>query len=120
MYLNKEYVDQAMPERRRGQVGMFYILIDKPENSSRIAEAVDAAFRNSTAQTKTESEQAFTVGFLSLLGNVKMFLIGDFGRGDVHHSAGLGEHHGDVGARARARSGSSEDAGLYAGHDSAN
>ena len=75
MYLNKEYVDQAMPERRRGQVGMFYILIDKPENSSRIAEAVDAAFRNSTAQTKTESEQAFTVGFLSLLGNVKMFLM---------------------------------------------
>ncbi len=75
MYLNKEYVDQALPERRRGQVGMFYILIDKPENSSHIAEAVDAAFRNSTAQTKTESEQAFTVGFLSLLGNVKMFLM---------------------------------------------
>ena len=75
MYLNKEYVDQAMPERRRGQVGMFYILIDKPEDSSRIAEAVDGAFRNSTAQTKTESEQAFTVGFLSLLGNVKMFLM---------------------------------------------
>ncbi|MDR3699518.1 MAG: FtsX-like permease family protein [Candidatus Sulfopaludibacter sp.] len=75
MYFNKEYVDQALPERRRGQVGIFYILIDKPENSSRIAEAVDAAFRNSTAQTKTESEQAFTVGFLSLLGNVKMFLM---------------------------------------------
>jgi putative ABC transport system permease protein len=75
MYLNKEYVDQGLPERRRGQVGIFYILIDKPENSSRIAQAVDEVFRNSTAQTKTESEQAFTVGFLSLLGNVKMFLL---------------------------------------------
>ncbi len=75
MYLNKEYVDQGMPERRRGEVGIFYILIDKPENSGRIAQEVDAAFRNSTAQTKTESEHAFTVGFLSLLGNVKMFLI---------------------------------------------
>lgn len=75
MYFNKEYVDQAIPERRRGQVGIFYVLIDNPQNSSRIAQAVDDSFRNSTAQTKTESEQAFTVGFLSLLGNVKMFLI---------------------------------------------
>jgi len=75
MYLNKEYVDQSLPERRRGSVGMFDILIDKADNSSRIAEGVDAAFRNSTAQTKTESEQAFLVGFLSLLGNVKVFLL---------------------------------------------
>ena len=75
MYLNKEYIDQSLPEGRRGQVGIFYILIDKPENSSTIAQEVDAAFRNSTAQTKTESEHAFTVGFLSLLGNVKAFLI---------------------------------------------
>jgi putative ABC transport system permease protein len=75
MFVNKEYVDQSMPERRRGNVGMYAILIDNPANSSRIAEAIDAEFRNSTAQTKTESEQAFTVGFLSLLGNVKLFLI---------------------------------------------
>jgi len=75
MYLNKEYVDQSLPERRRGSVGMFDILIGKADNSSRIAEGVDASFRNSTAQTKTESEQAFLVGFLSLLGNVKVFLL---------------------------------------------
>src|ERR1043165_4632609 len=53
----------------------FTILIDDPQNSSRIASAIDTEFRNSTAETKTETEQAFTVGFLSLLGNVKMFLI---------------------------------------------
>jgi len=75
LYFNKEYVDQSIPEGRRGQIGMFDILIDKPENSSRVAEAVDATFHNSTAQTKTESEQAFVVGFLALIGNVKVFLI---------------------------------------------
>ncbi len=75
MYLNKEYVEQGMPERRRGQVGLYYVLIDDPKNSGRIASGIDSEFRNSTAETKTESEQAFTVGFLSLLGNVKMFLI---------------------------------------------
>jgi putative ABC transport system permease protein len=75
MYINKEYIDQSLPERRRGLTGMFDILIDKPEDSARIAAAIDNQFRNSPAETKTESEQAFVVGFLSLLGNVKMFLI---------------------------------------------
>jgi putative ABC transport system permease protein len=75
MYLNKEYVEQGLPERRRGAVGLYYVLIDDPEHASRISSAIDAEFRNSTAETKTETEQAFTVGFLSLLGNVKMFLI---------------------------------------------
>src|SRR5436305_1859286 len=75
MYINKEYVEQAMPERRRGGVGLYYVLIDDPEHASRISSAIDTDFRNSTAETKTETEQAFTVGFLSLLGNVKMFLI---------------------------------------------
>jgi putative ABC transport system permease protein len=75
MDFNKEYIDQSMSESRRGQVGMFYILIDDPKNSTRIAAAIDNEFHNSDRETKTESEQAFLVGFLSLLGNVKMFLI---------------------------------------------
>jgi putative ABC transport system permease protein len=75
MYFNKEYIDQALPERRRGLVDTFYILIDAPEHSSRVAEAIDAQFHNSTGQTKTESEQAFVIGFLSMLGDVRMFLI---------------------------------------------
>jgi len=75
MYFNKEYIDQALPERRRGFVDTFYILIDDAQHSSRIADAIDAEFRNSTGQTKTESEQAFVVGFLSMLGDVRMFLV---------------------------------------------
>jgi len=76
MYFNLEYLEQSMNERRRGNVIMYYILIDDPAHSARIAKAIDALFANSTAQTKTESDQAFTVGFLALLGNIKMFLLG--------------------------------------------
>jgi putative ABC transport system permease protein len=75
MYFNREYLEQSMSERRRGSVGMYYVRIDDPTHSGRIAEAIDGEFHNSTAQTKTESEQAFGVGFLSLLGDVKMFLM---------------------------------------------
>jgi putative ABC transport system permease protein len=76
MFFNKEYLDQSLPERRRGAVLMFSVLIDDPSHSSRVAQAIDEKFRNSTAQTKTETEQAFVVSFLSLLGNVKMLLLG--------------------------------------------
>src|ERR1044071_2458400 len=75
MYFDKEYVDQSLPERRRGNVIMFDVLMDDPSHAARISQAIDDMFRNSTAETKTETEQAFAVGFLALLGNVKMFLI---------------------------------------------
>jgi putative ABC transport system permease protein len=75
MYMNKEYIDQSLNEVRRGLVGMYYILIDDPNSSTRIANAIDSEFHNADRETKTESEQAFLVGFLSLLGNVKLFLI---------------------------------------------
>ncbi len=75
MYFDKEYLEQTMPERRRGNVIMYDILIDNPANSARVAAAIDDHFHNSTAQTKTESEQAFIVGFLAMLGDVKMFLL---------------------------------------------
>jgi putative ABC transport system permease protein len=54
---------------------MYDVRIDDPSHAASIAEGIDNEYRNATAQTKTETEQAFSVGFLSLLGNVKMFLI---------------------------------------------
>ncbi len=76
LYFSREYLEQSLPAGRRGQVGTFAIRIDKPESAARISQQVDELFRNSTAQTKTETEQAYIVGFVSFLGNVKVFLIG--------------------------------------------
>ena len=76
LYFNNEYVEQTLSERRRGNVIMYYVLIDDPGHSARVARDIDALFANSTQQTKTETSQAFAVGFLAQLGNVKMFLIG--------------------------------------------
>jgi len=75
MYISREYLEQSLPERRRGQAGTFVILLDSPDSATRVAQTIDNEFHNSTAQTKTESEQAYILGFVSLLGNVKMFLI---------------------------------------------
>jgi putative ABC transport system permease protein len=76
LYFNREYLEQSLPEARRGSAGVFTMLIDSPDSAARIAQAIDDEYDNSTEQTKTESEQAYLLGFASLLGNVKMFLIG--------------------------------------------
>ncbi len=75
MYFNREYLEQSLPERRRGQAGVFTMLIDDPSSAGRIAAAIDNEYRNAPAQTKTESEQQYLLGFVSMLGNVKVFLI---------------------------------------------
>ncbi|MFN7998702.1 MAG: FtsX-like permease family protein [Bryobacteraceae bacterium] len=75
LYFNWAYVEEGLPEGRKGQVGTFAILCDNPEAVSRIARTVDDEFRNAPVQTRTETEQAFALSFASFLGNVKMFLI---------------------------------------------
>src|ERR1035438_9597101 len=75
LYFNREYLEQSMPVVRRGQAGVFTTLIDDPGSAGRIISAIDSQNRNATAQTKTESEQQYLLGFVSLLGNVKVFLI---------------------------------------------
>jgi putative ABC transport system permease protein len=76
MYFSREYLEQSLPEERRGAAGVFTMLIDDTKSAGRIAQTIDDEYINATQQTKTESEQAYLLGFASLLGNVKMFLIG--------------------------------------------
>ncbi len=75
MYFSREYLEQTLPEPRRGTAGVFTTLIDQPSSAGRIAAAIDDEYRNASTATKTESEQQYLLGFVSLLGNVKVFLI---------------------------------------------
>ena len=74
LYFNRAYLRESLSAGRRDQVGTFSVLADSPDSVPRIARAIDQLFENSPAPTKTESEQAFALSFVSFLGNVKMFL----------------------------------------------
>jgi putative ABC transport system permease protein len=74
LYFNWDYVEEGLPESRKGNVGTFSILCDNAQVVPRVAQAVDEEFRNAPVQTRTETEQAFMLSFASMLGNVKMFL----------------------------------------------
>jgi putative ABC transport system permease protein len=75
IYFSREYLEESIKESRRGNAGMFMILANSVEDVPRIEKAVDAMFRNSPTQTKTESESAFSLSFVSFLGNIKLFLL---------------------------------------------
>jgi putative ABC transport system permease protein len=75
MYFNIQYLFESLSGARRDFAGTFLILIDNPEKAGTIAKAIDDMFRNAPEQTRTESEKAFQLGFVSMLGNVKLFLL---------------------------------------------
>jgi len=74
LYFNAKYVEEAV-SFFKGQAGTFGILADNPSAVSKIASAVDDMFRNSPQPTKTESEKAFGLEFVAMMGNVKAFIL---------------------------------------------
>jgi putative ABC transport system permease protein len=50
--------------------GWFVLQLDDPDRAASLANRIDAAFENSTAPTKTETERAWQAGFVTMWGNV--------------------------------------------------
>ena len=74
VYFDTKYVEEAV-SWFKGQAGTFSILAASPGDVSKIASAVDDMFRNSPQPTKSESEKAFGLEFVAMLGNVKAFIL---------------------------------------------
>ncbi|MCZ6508420.1 MAG: ABC transporter permease [Acidobacteria bacterium] len=68
-----DYFDEARA-MAEGQVGWFMIRIEDPEKAVAVAEAVDARFANSPAETVTATEKAFVQGFAKQMGNIGKIL----------------------------------------------
>ena len=63
-YLNERL--KAAAQRRANHAGIFIIEIADPASAAAIAGSIDAAFKNSLAETLTETERAFQMGFVSM------------------------------------------------------
>ncbi len=63
-YLN-ESMRKTIP-RRADQVGLFVLAVARPELAAEVSETVDAMFRNSLAETRTETEKAFQLSFVAM------------------------------------------------------
>jgi putative ABC transport system permease protein len=74
VYFNTKYVEEAV-SFFKGQAGTFSILAASPQDVSKIASTIDDMFRNSPQPTKSESEKAFGLEFVAMMGNVKAFIL---------------------------------------------
>jgi putative ABC transport system permease protein len=73
-YFHWDYLNELVPKGMSDRPGTFIIRAASPDDLAAIAESVDARFQNTAAPTKTESEKAFILGFMSMLGNVRLLI----------------------------------------------
>lgn len=71
-YFHYDYFNEALEGRDR--IGSFWVKVESAEKVPEVADAIDALFRNTPAETKTETEKAFMLGFVSMLGNVQAII----------------------------------------------
>ncbi len=67
--------DERMPERRKGLVGWYTLRVENPDDSVRIAKAIDNEFANSPYETKTETEKAFAASWVKQMGNIEFLIL---------------------------------------------
>jgi putative ABC transport system permease protein len=63
-YLNESLKKTAPP--RADRVGFYMIGITRPDRATEVALAIDKTFKNSLAETLTETEKAFQLSFISM------------------------------------------------------
>ena len=68
MFFHWDYLNERMKEMGSGrvnEVGWYIVKIKDPAQSGEVSAQIDALFKNSRAETKTESERAFQQGFVA-------------------------------------------------------
>jgi len=64
LYLNESL--KKTIARRADQPGYFIVGVGKPEDAAQVSVAIDNQFKNSLAETLTETEKAFQLGFVAM------------------------------------------------------
>jgi len=72
MLFHHDYLEERIG--RPGIAGWYILEITDPNNTAGIAKMVDDQFRNSSAPTKTGTEQAFNASFATMWGNVSLLM----------------------------------------------
>jgi putative ABC transport system permease protein len=73
MFFHWTYLDERMKAEmpgRDGNVGWYVIKISDPSQSAAVSKQVDMLFKNSLAETKTETESAFQQSFIQSSGAI--------------------------------------------------
>jgi len=79
MYFHYDYLNEQLKRTapRRGDLaGVFVVSINDGQAAPDISRAIDAEFKNSLAETLTETEKAFTLGFVAMVETIVVAIEG--------------------------------------------
>lgn len=68
-FFHWDYLNETMKKvapRRADQVGFYMVGVTRPELAADVAVSIDSTFKNSLAETLTETEKAFQLSFVSM------------------------------------------------------
>lgn len=72
-YFRFDYIDERMRVEappRAGQTGWYIVRIADPSQAAAVSRSVDSLFENSLAETLTETEEAFNLGFIAMTSSI--------------------------------------------------
>jgi putative ABC transport system permease protein len=68
-FFNWDYLNETLRRtipRRADQVGIYIVGVSNPERAAEVALAIDNTFKNSLAETMSETEKAFQLSFIAM------------------------------------------------------
>ena len=75
LHFHYKVLEEGVP-RMYGRVGTFWVRLKHPDDIPKLIERVDRHFANSAAETLTETENAFNLSFVKMLGNIGAIIQG--------------------------------------------
>ncbi len=72
IFFHFDYINELMG--KLDIVGTFWLVAESAEVIPELIKRVDETFANTDAETKTETERAFVLDFVSMIGNVKVLI----------------------------------------------
>ncbi len=72
MLFRQDYLDESIGTP--GYVGMWWLKVRSAADMVPVIKAINAAFQNTSAEVRAESERTFQLCFISMLGNIKTLI----------------------------------------------
>jgi putative ABC transport system permease protein len=72
LLFHHKYLDESTGDL--GQVGTWWVKVRYAEDMPRVTAAINSAFANSSSEVRAETERAFQLSFISMLGNIKLLV----------------------------------------------
>jgi putative ABC transport system permease protein len=72
-FFHWDYVNEAMKKsapQMADQVGWYLVQVERPDLAPVVSQEIDAVFKNSLAETLTETEAAFNLGFVEMTSSI--------------------------------------------------